>query len=180
MVYDNNGKDMDSCKPLIDAFKVGGWWLGGPPGRAHRRRGRCFKHVQRKRLSLGLRAHRARCSNAACSRQPRRVQRADARAPPPPQTLPAHRARGSTTCLWVAQACARRAEQMQAILLPTTPRPTCSQGKVQHYVFVGSAGAYKADGIEPCHFEGDARKASAGHVEVGGEGEEENSLGARG
>ena len=22
MVYDNNGKDMDACKPLIDAFKV--------------------------------------------------------------------------------------------------------------------------------------------------------------
>lgn len=24
VVYDNNGKDMDSCKPLIDAAKVGG------------------------------------------------------------------------------------------------------------------------------------------------------------
>ena len=22
MVYDNNGKDIDACKPLIDAFKV--------------------------------------------------------------------------------------------------------------------------------------------------------------
>ena len=22
IVYDNNGKDMDACKPLIDAFKV--------------------------------------------------------------------------------------------------------------------------------------------------------------
>jgi len=54
-----------------------------------------------------------------------------------------------------------------ADLPSTTPNPACSQGKVQHYVFVGSAGAYKADGIEPCHFEGDARKASAGHVEVG-------------
>jgi hypothetical protein len=41
-----------------------------------------------------------------------------------------------------------------------------SQGKLKHYVFVASAGAYKADPIEPCHFEGDARKSSAGHVEV--------------
>lgn len=23
VVYDNNGKDLESCKPLIDAFKVG-------------------------------------------------------------------------------------------------------------------------------------------------------------
>jgi hypothetical protein len=36
---------------------------------------------------------------------------------------------------------------------------------VKHYVFVGSAGAYNANSIEPCHYEGDARKASAGHVE---------------
>ncbi len=40
------------------------------------------------------------------------------------------------------------------------------QGKAKHYVFVSSAGAYKADSIEPMHVEGDARKASAGHVEV--------------
>jgi hypothetical protein len=40
------------------------------------------------------------------------------------------------------------------------------QHKVKHYVFVASAGAYKADSVEPCHFEGDARKASAGHVQV--------------
>jgi len=40
------------------------------------------------------------------------------------------------------------------------------QGKAKHYVFVGSAGAYNANSIEPCHYEGDARKASAGHVEV--------------
>ncbi|KAF5834516.1 hypothetical protein DUNSADRAFT_8767 [Dunaliella salina] len=39
-------------------------------------------------------------------------------------------------------------------------------GKAKHYVFVGSAGAYNANSIEPCHYEGDARKASAGHVEV--------------
>ncbi|KAL6755032.1 hypothetical protein V8C86DRAFT_2685147 [Haematococcus lacustris] len=39
-------------------------------------------------------------------------------------------------------------------------------GKLKHYVFVASAGAYKADSVEPCHFEGDARKSSAGHVEV--------------
>ena len=36
----------------------------------------------------------------------------------------------------------------------------------KHYVFVGSAGAYKAGKIEPGHFEGDERKASAGHVGV--------------
>lgn len=40
------------------------------------------------------------------------------------------------------------------------------KGKVSHYVFVASAGAYKADSIEPMHVEGDARKASAGHVVV--------------
>ena len=35
-----------------------------------------------------------------------------------------------------------------------------------HYVFVGSAGAYNADPIEPMHFEGDKRKSSTGHVAV--------------
>ncbi|MEW5302673.1 MAG: hypothetical protein WDW36_005434 [Sanguina aurantia] len=40
------------------------------------------------------------------------------------------------------------------------------KGKVAHYIFVGSAGAYKADGVEPQAVEGDARKSSAGHVEV--------------
>ncbi|KAG1681385.1 hypothetical protein FOA52_007433 [Chlamydomonas sp. UWO 241] len=40
------------------------------------------------------------------------------------------------------------------------------KGKCKHFVFVASAGAYKADPIEPMHMEGDARKASAGHVEV--------------
>ena len=33
-------------------------------------------------------------------------------------------------------------------------------------MFVGSAGAYNANSIEPMHVEGDARKASAGHVAV--------------
>lgn len=38
----------------------------------------------------------------------------------------------------------------------------------RHYVFVASAGAYKADNIEPMHFEGDERKSSAGeHVATG-------------
>lgn len=36
------------------------------------------------------------------------------------------------------------------------------QGMCRHYVFVSSAGAYKANNIEPMHFEGDERKASAG------------------
>ena len=39
-------------------------------------------------------------------------------------------------------------------------------GKVKHYVFVGSAGAYVANSVEPMHVEGDPRKASAGHVAV--------------
>jgi len=37
-----------------------------------------------------------------------------------------------------------------------------SQGMCRHYVFVASAGAYKASNIEPMHVEGDERKASAG------------------
>jgi nucleoside-diphosphate-sugar epimerase len=40
------------------------------------------------------------------------------------------------------------------------------KGEVAHYVFVASAGAYKANAIEPMHVEGDSRKATAGHVEV--------------
>ena len=40
------------------------------------------------------------------------------------------------------------------------------KGKVSHYVFVGSAGAYNANSTEPMHVEGDARKAKAGHVQV--------------
>lgn len=40
------------------------------------------------------------------------------------------------------------------------------KGKVKHYVFVGSAGAYAANDVEPMHVEGDKRKASAGHVAV--------------
>ena len=40
------------------------------------------------------------------------------------------------------------------------------QGKVAHYVFVASAGAYKGNKMEPALVEGDPRKSSAGHVEV--------------
>jgi len=40
----------------------------------------------------------------------------------------------------------------------------CCQGMCKHYVFVSSAGAYKANNIEPMHFEGDDRKASAGEA----------------
>ena len=40
------------------------------------------------------------------------------------------------------------------------------QGKVSHYVFVGSAGAYKANKVEPVLTEGEPRKESAGHVAV--------------
>ena len=42
---------------------------------------------------------------------------------------------------------------------------TAAQGKVKHYVFVASAGAYKDDPVEPMRVEGDARKA-AGHAAV--------------
>ena len=38
---------------------------------------------------------------------------------------------------------------------------------MKHYAFVASAGAYKADDIEPMLVEGDERKASAGHVSLG-------------
>lgn len=37
---------------------------------------------------------------------------------------------------------------------------------MSNYVFVGSAGAYKANSIEPMHVAGDERKASASHVAV--------------
>lgn len=33
---------------------------------------------------------------------------------------------------------------------------------MKHYVFVGSAGAYNANSVEPMHVEGDKRKSSAG------------------
>lgn len=33
---------------------------------------------------------------------------------------------------------------------------------MKHYVFVGSAGAYEANSVEPMHVEGDKRKPSAG------------------
>ena len=44
--------------------------------------------------------------------------------------------------------------------------PAAVQGKVQHYVFVASAGAYVPDGLHAGHLEGDKRKSSAGHVAV--------------
>lgn len=37
---------------------------------------------------------------------------------------------------------------------------------MKNYVFVGSAGAYAANDVEPMHVEGDKRKSSAGHVKV--------------
>lgn len=40
------------------------------------------------------------------------------------------------------------------------------QNKGAQFVFVGSAGAYEADPIEPLLVEGDKRKSSAGHVAV--------------
>ena len=30
IVYDNNGKDLEACKPLIDHFKVRCWHVGLP------------------------------------------------------------------------------------------------------------------------------------------------------
>ncbi len=49
--------------------------------------------------------------------------------------------------------------QMLRLILPL-------QGKVSHYVFVASAGAYVPDGIHAGLKEGDKRKESAGHVPV--------------
>lgn len=63
--------------------------------------------------------------------------------------------------------------------LPNLPHPSPPQGMVKHYVFVSSAGAYKADSIEPMHVEGDARKASAGHVAVEDYLKQVGGLGAR-
>lgn len=40
------------------------------------------------------------------------------------------------------------------------------KGEIFQHIFVASAGAYKLSSIEPGHWEGDARKSSAGHVEV--------------
>ncbi|GAB4816663.1 hypothetical protein N2152v2_003709 [Parachlorella kessleri] len=40
------------------------------------------------------------------------------------------------------------------------------RGSVRNFVFVGSAGAYSANDVEPMHVEGDKRKSSAGHVAV--------------
>ena len=49
-------------------------------------------------------------------------------------------------------------------------RGTCAhcvlQDKVSHYAFVASAGAYKANKVEPALTESDPRKDSAGHVAV--------------
>ncbi|KAF8070909.1 CSP41A [Scenedesmus sp. PABB004] len=46
------------------------------------------------------------------------------------------------------------------------PLIDAAKGMCKHYVFVASAGAYKADSTEPMHVEGDERKSSAGHVAV--------------
>ena len=96
VVYDNNGKDLDSCKPLIDAAKV--------------REEKWF------RLEI------------------------------------------SRSCSFVLHA---------KLTIPSAFAPhlvllAAQQGMCKHYVFVSSAGAYKADSIEPMHVEGDERKASAG------------------
>ena len=40
------------------------------------------------------------------------------------------------------------------------------KGKVSQYVFVASAGAYKANAMEPMHVEGDARNLTKAHGEV--------------
>lgn len=55
-----------------------------------------------------------------------------------------------------AMHCERQTPQMHPPL----------QDSVKNYVFVGSAGAYDANSIEPLHVEGDKRKAKAGHVQV--------------
>ena len=89
VVIDNNGKSLEVCKPLIDAFKVG---FMMPLN--------CMRSVY------------------------------------PPTLLP----------------------------LAMTPDNWQMQGKVQHYMFVSSAGAYDANSVEPMHVEGDPRKKSAGDL----------------
>ena len=137
--YDNNGKDLEACRPLIDHFKVrvGGWALltGGrecvrvrcPPSRqqleavCHGKSSGCVLGQLRALRSSGTLA--LRC--VACSAR---------RCAAPPACRPAPPARSCR----------------------------CPQGRVKHYVFVGSAGAYEANKVEPMHVEGDKRKASAG------------------
>jgi hypothetical protein len=72
---------------------------------------------------------------------------------------------GSTSALW---SCSRSKVIHLSPLIQRFAQSTPAvalQGKVKHYVFVASAGAYKDNGVEPMRVEGDARK-SAGHVAV--------------
>ncbi len=123
VVYDNNGKDLDSCKPLIDNFAVS--------CTAQHRGHSTHRHVQS--FCAPLRTQQSLSALTMCLCQ----------------------VRATILCISPAQA------HMCMCVCVFYP-----QGKVDHYVFVSSAGAYKASDFEPCHYEGDPRKSSAGHVEV--------------
>lgn len=118
IVYDNNAKDLATCKELIDACKVRG---------AAAAAGQGGRDCTRRLLYLIIIARAA--------------------------------ARCAATCL----------REAPAAVLPIDAE--CSFARPQrlglkHYVYVSSAGAYKANSVEPMHIEHDERKATAGHVEV--------------
>lgn len=61
--------------------------------------------------------------------------------------------------------CGLKTTESSVKLCKNTPH-SVMQGKVSHYVFVASAGAYVPDGVHAGLKEGDKRKESAGHVPV--------------
>ena len=69
----------------------------------------------------------------------------------------------------VSKSCMLRTSRFSASHVTSSPALRLIlqlQGKVSHYVFVASAGAYVPDGIHAGLKEGDKRKESAGHVPV--------------
>lgn len=105
VVIDNNGKTLEVCKPLIDAFKV--------------------------RFCNAYIATNAENFTDCCI------------GFGAPWTC-------RSSCSWEGWQASTESSSMQ--------------GKVQHYMFVSSAGAYNANSVEPMHVEGDPRKSSAGKM----------------
>lgn len=113
IVYDNNGKDLDTCKIPIDHFKV-------------------CSSLAFQLLSMSL--------------------------------LHSQLEQVSGPRLSVSQGCKMVARPLGWRRYPS--KGAILQDKVSHYAFVGSAGAYKANKVEPVLTESDPRKDSAGHVAV--------------